>query len=209
MPIIDISPPVGSASPVWPGDTAYAASVHWPMAEGSPVVVHRFTTTPHVGAHADAPAHFRGDGASIDAVPLEPYLGACQVVHCLGPTGPVVTLAEVRTALDRTPGAVAPRLLIRTYASFPMAWRDDFPGLDPQVPAWLAGQGGMLVGTDCASLDPMRSTAMAAHHAAADHGIAILENLCLDQAPEGRYELVALPLRLVGLDASPVRAVLR
>ena len=121
----------------------------------------------------------------------------------------MVTLAEVRAALDRTPGPVAPRLLIRTYASFPTAWRDDFPGLDPEVPAWLAGQGGVLVGTDCASLDPMRSTAMAAHHAAADHGIAILENLCLDLAPEGRYELVALPLRLVGLDASPVRAVLR
>ncbi len=77
------------------------------------------------------------------------------------------------------------------------------------MPAWLAGQGGVLVGTDCASLDPMPSTAMAAHHAAADHGIAILENLCLDAAPEGRYELIALPLRLVGLDASPVRAVLR
>lgn len=209
MPIFDISPPVGPASPIWPGDTAYAASVHWPMADGSPVVVHRFTTTPHVGAHADAPAHFRPGDTTVDAVPLEPYLGPCQVVHCLAPAGPVVTLPEVRAALDRTPGPVAPRLLIRTYASFPSAWRDDFPGLDPHVPAWLAGQGGVLVGTDCPSLDPMSSTTMAAHHAAAEHGIAILENLCLDAVPEGRYELIALPLRLVGLDASPVRAVLR
>jgi arylformamidase len=207
--MIDISPPVGPDAPVWPGDTAYAAEVHWPMTDGSPVLVHRFSTTPHVGAHADAPAHFRRDGATINTVPLEPYLGSCQVVHCLRSTGPVVTLAQVQAAVDRVSGPVAPRLLIRTYASFPTKWRDDFPGLDPEVLAWLDGQGGVLVGTDCASLDPMRSTAMAAHHAAADHGIAILENLYLDAVPEGRYELVALPLRLVGLDASPVRAVLR
>ena len=207
--MIDISPPVGRHAPVWPGDTAYTASVHWPMTDGSPVAVHRFTTTPHVGAHADAPAHFRADGAAIDAVPLEPYLGPAQVVHCVDPSGPVVSLPDVRTALRRSSGPVAPRLLIRTYASFPTAWQDDFRGLDPELLGWLAGQGGVLMGTDAASLDPMRSTAMAAHQAAADHGIAILENLYLDDAPEGRYELIALPLRLVGLDASPVRAVLR
>lgn len=207
--MIDISPPVGPDAPVWPGDTAYAAEVHRPMADGSPVVVHRVTTTPHVGAHADAPAHFLADGATIEAVPLEAYVGPCQVVHCLGPGGPVVTLADVRAALHRAPGPVAPRLLIRTYAEFPTTWVDDFPGLAPEVLGWLAGEGGVLVGVDTASLDPMGSTAMAAHRAAAAYGIVILENLRLDDAPEGRYELIALPLRLVGLDASPVRAVLR
>lgn len=209
--MIDISPPVGPDAPVWPGDTPYQAEVHWPMADGSPVVVHRFATTPHVGAHADAPAHFLPGGATIDAVSLEPYVGPCQVVHCLsGPSPrPVVTLAEVRAALARTPGPVAPRLLIRTYRDFPATWVDDFPGLAPDVPAWLSDQGGVLVGVDTASLDPRTSTAMAAHRAAAAHGLAILENLKLDQVAEGRYELIALPLRLAGLDASPVRAVLR
>ncbi len=207
--MIDISPPVGPGAPVWPGDTAYAAAMHWPMADGSPVVVHRITTTPHVGAHADAPAHFLPDGATIDAVPLEAYVGPCQVVHCLGPGRPLVTLAEVQAACPRTAGPVAPRLLIRTYAASPAAWVDDFPGLAPEVLEWLAGEGGVLVGVDTASLDPMRSTAMAAHRAAAAYGIAILENLRLDEVAEGRYELIALPLRLVGLDASPVRAVLR
>ena len=207
--MIDISPPVGPGAPVWPGDTAYAADVHWPMADGSPVVVHRMTTTPHVGAHADAPAHFLPDGASIGAVPLEAYVGPAQVVHCIGAPRPVVTLAELRAALDRTPGPIAPRLLIRTYAEFPTSWVDDFPGLAPEVLEWLADEGGVLVGTDCASLDPMVSTTVDAHRTAARRGLAILENLRLDDAPEGRYELIALPLRLVGLDASPVRAVLR
>jgi arylformamidase len=209
--VIDISPPVGPGAPVWPGDTAYAAEVHWPMADGSPVSVHRLTTTPHIGAHADAPAHFLAGGASIDTVPLEAYVGPCSVVHCRpGPDPrPLVTLAEVRAALARTPGPVAPRLLIRTYDVFPTTWVGDFPGLAPEVLGWLAGQGAVLVGVDTASLDPMDSTAMAAHRAAAAYGIAILENLRLDDAPEGRHELIALPLRLVGLDASPVRAVLR
>ena len=206
--MIDISPPVGPAAPVWPGDTAYAAEVHWPMADGSPVVVHRVTTTPHVGAHADAPAHFLADGATIDTVPLEAYVGPCQVVHCLT-RAPLVTLDQVQEALGRTPGPVAPRLLIRTYAESPTAWDDDFLGLAPDLLDWLADEDGVLVGTDCASLDPMRSTTMDAHHTAARRGLAILENLRLDDAPEGRYELIALPLRLVGLDASPVRAVLR
>ena len=205
--MIDISPPVGPAAPVWPGDTAYAAEVHWPMADGSPVAVHRITTTPHVGAHADAPAHFLPGGASIDAVPLEAYVGPCQVVHCLGAAGPVITLDQVRNQIGA--GPAAERLLVRTYAAFPTRWDDGFPGLAPDLLDWLADQGGVLVGTDCASLDPMRSTTMDAHHTAARRGLAILENLRLDEVPEGRYELIALPLRLVGLDASPVRAVLR
>ena len=74
---------------------------------------------------------------------------------------------------------------------------------------WFGGEGGVLIGVDTASLDPMRSSTMDAHRAAAAYGIAILENLRLDGVAEGPYELVALPLRLVGMDASPVRAVLR
>ena len=139
------------------------------MADGSPVVVHRFATTPHVGAHADAPAHFLpGRRHHRRRARSTPYVGPCQVVHCLsGPSPrPVVTLAEVRAALARTPGPVAPRLLIRTYRDFPATWVDDFPGLAPEVPAWLAGQGGVLVGMDTASLDPRPSTAWRAHQAA-------------------------------------------
>jgi arylformamidase len=206
--ILDISPPVGPASPVWPGDTAYTADVHWPRSGSSPVLVHRLSTTPHVGAHADAPSHFLAEGPSIDAVSLEAYLGPCQVLDCR-PVGHLISLDRVRTALGRVPGPVAPRLLLRSYDAFPSTWVDSFPGLAPEVLDWFAGEGGLLVGVDTASLDPMRSTTMDAHRTAAAHGIAILENLRLDGVAEGRYELVALPLPLEGLDASPVRAVLR
>ena len=217
--IIDISPPVGPDSPVWPGDTAYAAEVHWPRSDASPVLVHRFSTTPHVGAHADAPSHFLPEGPSIDAVPLEAYLGPCLVLDCR-PVGAQITLDRVRAALDRVvdprgsggvpPGEnTPPRLLLRTYDMYPDVWVDSFPGLAPEVLEWFAGEGGVLVGVDIASLDPMDSTTMDAHRVAARHRIAILENLRLDRVAEGRFELIALPLPLVGLDASPVRAVLR
>ena len=206
--ILDISPPVGRASPVWPGDTAYAAEVHWPRSDVSPVLVHRFTTTPHIGAHADAPSHVLPEGDSIDAVPLDAYLGPGLVLDCR-PAGSLITLDQVLAGLERCATPMAPRLLLRTYDVCPEVWVDSFPGLDPEVLHWFTGQGGVLVGVDTASLDPMRSTTMDAHRAAAGYGIAILENLRLDQVTEGAYELIALPLRLVGLDASPVRAVLR
>ena len=155
------------------------------MAEGSPVVVHRFTTTPHVGAHADAPAHFRRDGASIDAVPLEPYLGPCQVVHCLGRTGPVVTLAEVQGAGPDSrigrPSAADPDVRVLPDG---VAGRLPRPGPPRCWPGWPA-KAAYWSGRTAPRWTRCASTAMAAHHAAADHGIAILENLCLDAVAGG------------------------
>ena len=206
--LIDISPPIGPGSPVWPGDVAYAQQTHWPMADGSPVSVSHFTTTAHIGAHADAPAHFAPDGVPIGEVGLDAYLGPCQVINCPSDRPrSMIELAEVRAAVGGRP--LAPRLLIRTYAEFPTRWDDHFPGLAADVLHWFAGQGGVLIGTDAASLDPMSSKDLTAHQAAYRHRIAILENLLLDHVPEGEYELIALPLKLMIMDASPVRAVLR
>lgn len=73
----------------------------------------------------------------------------------------------------------------------------------------LASAGVVLIGTDAPSVDPFDSTTLAAHHALIRSGIAILENLLLDDVPPGEYELIALPLKLMELDGSPVRAILR
>ncbi|MBP7580881.1 MAG: cyclase family protein, partial [Vogesella sp.] len=88
-------------------------------------------------------------------------------------------------------------------------WDADFPGIDPAAIDWLASQGVLLIGVDTASLDPSHSKSLAAHHAVARHGMAILENLVLDTVAPGDYELIALPLKLMQSDASPVRAILR
>ena len=89
------------------------------------------------------------------------------------------------------------------------AWRADFTAVEAGAIAILAERGVRLIGVDAPSLDPEDSKSMDAHHAVQAADMRILEGLVLDEVPPGDYELIALPLRLVGLDSSPVRAVLR
>jgi arylformamidase len=202
--IWDISPTISAGIPVWPGDTPFDASPTWEIRDGCPVHVSRMTMTTHLGAHTDAPSHYDPLGPSIDAVGLAPYLGPCRVIHCVGV--PLVRPQDVEGHLDSAP----PRILFRTYASAPQnAWDPDFPAIAPETIALLAARGVILVGTDAASLDPQDSKSLDAHHAVRRHGMAILEGVVLDAVPPGDYELIALPLKLAGMDASPVRAILR
>lgn len=206
--LYDISPSLTTGMPVWPGDTPFQSHPHWVLEAGCPVNVARLTLSPHSGAHADAPSHYLANGMPIGAVALQPYLGVCRVVHCLLP-GLQISLAMLQAVLADT-GPLPPRILLRTYERFPHErWDADFPGIDPAAIDWLASQGVLLIGVDTASLDPSHSKSLAAHHAVARHGMAILENLVLDTVAPGDYELIALPLKLMHSDASPVRAILR
>lgn len=201
----DISPPVDPATPVWPGDTPVSVDRVWRMEAGSPVNVARLTLSPHTGAHADAPLHYDADGAAIGAVPLDAYLGPCRVIHCIG-ASPVVRPAHIAAALDGVP----PSVLLRTYAQAPAAqWDPNFCAVAPDTVDLLADLDVQLIGIDTPSLDPKASKTMDAHRRIRARGMAILEGLVLDDVPAGDYELIALPLRLATLDASPVRAVLR
>jgi arylformamidase len=204
MPLWDISPPVSAASPVFPGDTAYAQQWAARIAPGCPVNVSAITLSPHVGAHADAPLHYDEQGAAIGAVDLEPYLGLCRVIHAIG-RGPLVEWTHLEHALADLP----PRVLVRTYARQPEGWDPDLPAFAPQTVERLADRGVMLIGIDTASIDPAASKGLPSHQVIRRRGLRVLENLVLDDVPEGDYELIALPLKLVSADASPVRAVLR
>jgi arylformamidase len=102
------------------------------------------------------------------------------------------------------------RVLFRTYERFPHeAWVSEFVAVDPATIDRLAARGVVLIGLDSPSLDPETSKTMDAHHAVRRAEMRVLEGLVLDDVPPGQYELIALPLPLKGLDASPVRAVLR
>jgi arylformamidase len=201
----DISPPIQPATPVWPGDTPVAVERVWRMEAGSPVNVARLTLSPHTGAHADAPLHYDAEGAPIGEVALDTYLGPCRVIHCIGAT-PVVTPEQVAALLSDVP----PRVLLRTYAQAPLdAWDPDFCAVAPETVDLLAASGVRLIGIDTPSVDPQDSKTMDAHKRIRAHQMAILEGLVLDAIAPGDYELIALPLKFVTLDASPVRAVLR
>jgi arylformamidase len=203
-PLWDISPTISAELPVWPGDTRFAASATWQIGDGCPVHVSRMTMTTHLGAHTDAPSHYDPAGASIEAVGLQPYIGPCRVIHCIGVR--TVEPAHIAPALDGTP----PRVLLRTYERSPQgAWDSTFPAISPAAIDLMAARGVLLVGTDAASLDPQDSKTLDAHHAVRAHRMAILEGVVLDDVAPGDYELIALPLKLAGMDASPVRAILR
>lgn len=200
----DISPTISAGIPVWPGDTPFQAAATWEIKDGCPVHVSRMTMTTHLGAHTDAPCHYDPSGAAIDQVDLYRYIGPCRVVHCIGTA--LVQPEHFTGKLDGVP----PRVIVRTYERAPQqGWDPAFPAIAPATIALLASRGVLLIGTDAASLDPQDSKSLDAHHAVRTHGMSILEGVVLDDVPEGDYELVALPLKLAGLDASPVRAILR
>ncbi|MCW5639768.1 MAG: arylformamidase [Rubrivivax sp.] len=200
----DISPPVHAGSPVFPGDSRYAQGWSARIGPGCPVNVATLTLSPHTGAHADAPLHYDEAGAAIGAVDLAPYIGGCRVIHAIG-CGPLVQWAQLEPHLDGVP----PRVLVRTYARQPTGWDPALAAFAPQALERLADLGVTLIGIDTASIDPADSKALPSHQVARRRGLRVLENLLLDDVPAGDYELIALPLKLMAADASPVRAVLR
>ena len=201
--IWDISQTLRPGLPVWPGDTDFAFERTWKMEDGSPVNVGRMTMSTHSGTHADAPLHYAADGLDAAAMELDPYIGACLVIDARGVSG------EVDVA-DLPHIESADRVLFRTWDAFPHDdWRSDWLPIAPETIEWLAMQGVKLIGTDAPSLDPQESKEMAAHNAVLKHDMRILEGLVLDDVPEGRYELIALLLKVGGGDAGLCRAILR
>ena len=204
----DISRALRGELAPWPGDTPFAYRLTWRMADGAPVNVGAVTMGMHNGTHADAPLHYQADGASIDALDPAIFVGPARVVDVSG-AGFSITRDHLSTALDGRREGIA-RLLLKTGA-----WPDDaqfparIPTLAPDVPAWLAERGVRLLGLDVPSVDAIDSKDLPVHHALAAVNILILESLDLSLVPEGVYELIALPLKIAGGDASPIRAVLR
>jgi arylformamidase len=202
----DISPPVHADSPVFPGDARYEQRWGATIAPGCPVNVSTITMSPHTGAHADAPLHYDGDGVAIGELDLAPYLGPCRVIHAIG-VAPLVQWQHIAHAVD---DRLPPRVLVRTYECMPIAtWDGALAAYAPETIERLADLGVTLVGIDTASIDPASSKSLDSHQVIRRRGLRVLENLVLDDVPEGDYELIALPLKLVTADASPVRAILR
>jgi len=198
--IYDLSPPLSPRIAVWPGDVPFTREVTTPP-DGT--TFSSIRTTLHLGSHADAPLHMVAGAPAIDEVPLETWIGPCQVVEArVSPRG------RVRLE-DLAEPPSAPRVLLKTGTFGSRERFDDaFAGLDPELAPALAARGVVLVGIDTPSVDPYDDHAYTAHRALVAAGVCWLEGLVLADVPPGRYELSALPLRIEGGDGSPVRAVL-
>lgn len=202
--IYDISPAITSKLPVWPGDTPFSSEVLLDLGKGDSVTLSTVRTTVHLGAHADAPMHYGLDAPAIGERSLHYYLGSCQVIAVEVERGRRIVPSDIKVPIE------AERVLLKT-GTFPdyQNWNTDFAALSAEVVDYFHQKGVILVGIDTPSVDLMDSQDLAAHKQILAHDLAVLEGLVLTEVPAGVYELIALPLKLMGLDGSPVRAVLR
>jgi len=192
----DISIALGPGTPEWPGDTPYSCRWTQQLARGDTVNLSAVTTSPHVGTHADAPLHVQDGWPPSDALPVGVFAGPAVVC----------SLDRLDTLSDRR----VERLLLHTGASIAGgAFPADWPALTVRQIEALLAQGLRLLGVDAPSVDARHSTALEVHHALFAGGGYNLENLDLHDVRDGDYDLVALPLKVIGLDAAPVRAALR
>lgn len=203
--IYDISPLLHEDTAVWPGEERLQRRMLTSRRQGDALNTCALRAGSHLGAHADAPSLLQSDAGSAEQLPLLPYLGPCQLVRIRVAPNTAITpahLAEV--AIDES------RLLIDTGTfNGDGPFRVDFASLTPESVEHLIARGVRTLGWDGPSVDAYASQDMRAHAVCFAKKLALLEGLVLWKVPVGRYELIALPLKLRGFDASPVRAVLR
>lgn len=211
MKIIDISRALTADLAPWPGDTPFSFTTVLRIPQGASVNLGRITMSLHNGSHADARFHFEEDGWRMEAAPLEAYLGPAVVVDLshkfVGESMPEMTVEDL--VKHEAAMREAPRVLLKTNV-----WRDSahfperIPTIASDVPAWLQARGVKLLGFDVPSVDAIDSKDLPNHHALGAAGICIVESIDLSAVEEGRYQFAALPLKIVGGDGAPVRAVL-
>lgn len=206
--IYDISQTIRTGIPVWPGDKEFSLTRTWTIEPGCPVNVSEIAMSTHTGSHADSRLHFDDKGVDCAETALDAYIGHATLIDLSDavPSGALVEPHHLEAALPKT----VERVLIKLFKTFPHdGWDADFPAISPEAIHLLAARGCRLIGLDVPSLDPQESKTLDAHFAVDATGMAILEGLVFDDVPPGKYELIALPLKIEGADGSPVRAVLR
>lgn len=202
--IYDISPKIHSKTPIFPGDIPFSRKIHQNFNEGKSYSLSSIESTLHIGAHIDAPSHFSSQGRSIDEIPLENFLGPCQVLHISSKNCRKIELEDIQGQTLK-----APRLLFATRSlSSSESWTSNFHSFSIGLIRHLAKKKVITLGIDTPSVDNANSTTLEVHHEMNKHGMMILEGLLLSHVPEGLYHLIALPLNIQKAEASPVRAIL-
>lgn len=211
--LIDISQPVTSRNGHFPGDTPFQRQTVLTVADTQVLNLNAFTMSPHIGTHADAPLHIAGNPHSdwgkdgIGSLPLTPFIGPATVVD-VSPWEEPLTLDRIQDHLPDS-GEIPKRLLIKTLSrQNPEAFSPPYASLSPELCKTLVSWGCVLVGVDGHSIDPVDSKTLTAHHILQQGGLCWLENLDLSRVSTGNYFLFAPPVKLLEMEAAPVRAVL-
>jgi arylformamidase len=207
-PIIDISLPLHFKMPKWPGSEGIKIHRSKRLEVGDKVNNSKLECDVHIGTHVDAPLHFIEDGSTVEALPLNLLIGPAVVAAI--PEAKVVT-AKHLASIGLPPKTE--RLLLRTrnsdlWASNVTEFREDYTALTADAAQWLVDREIGLVGIDYLSIQ-IFSDPPATHEILLKGKVVILEGLNLADVKPGKYELICLPIRLVGTEGAPARALLR
>lgn len=210
MPFIDISVPISSRVPTWPGNPPVVIEPVRRIAAGGSSNLSRLSLGTHTATHVDAPRHFLPDGAGADELRLCDLVGPCEVLD-MGEAAPGqgVTAALLARVAGVTP---LPRVLLKTRNAILWDGRpfsQEFVHLTPDAAEWLVTRGVRVVGIDYLSVERFKLPGAPVHHALLGAGVIIIEGLNLAHVAPGRYELICLPLLVEGADGAPARVILR
>jgi arylformamidase len=205
--IIDISVPLKTEMPVWPGSKGFKLYRTMNLEAGDEANVSQLDTDVHIGTHVDAPCHFLQEATAVEDLSLDILMGPAYVAHL--PEVKAVTAANLE-ALNLPPKAT--RLLLHTtnsqlWANNVTEFNKDFVALTADASQWLADKGIRLIGVDYLSVQRYYDSTLT-HEILLEAGIIILEGLNLTNVAPGMYRLICLPIKLVGSDGAPARAVL-
>lgn len=203
MSWIDITVELSENVEEWPGDTPFSFETPVTKEMSGSVNIGKITTSTHIGTHVDAPFHFDNDGATIETLDVNRYIGDATVIEVVGKD-------EINKSDLEAHSINGTILLIKTQAApdksvFP----SEVPTLTLDAVSYLADKGIKLFGIDVPSVDLVNSKTLNIHHALHAQDIMIIENIVLDAVIPGVYDFIALPLKIKGADGSPVRAVIR
>ncbi len=206
MKLIDVTVPLDANLPTYPGNTPFTLEPIKRIGQGGSSNVSSMHLSAHAGTHVDAPRHFFDNGAGTEALALDMLIGRTRVIEI-----------GSRKAIDA--GALAAtdvsedlRVLIKTPNS--RLWGSStfdpkYAGLAESGARYLVDHGIKVVGVDYLSVEEFKKPGAPAHHVLLGAGVIIIEGLNLRDVDPGVYDMMCLPLRLVGSDGAPARVVLR
>lgn len=207
MSIIDISVPLRKEMPVWPGSIDYIHEQTMSFAKGDQCIISNMQIDMHMGTHIDAPLHFLKDGDSVEKLPLDLFCGPVYVVDLTH----AEMIGEKELSALRLPDKVE-RIIFKTKNSFTLWEKNEFDrnfvALTADGAKWLVKKGIKMVGNDYLSVQRFNDSPEV-HHVLLGAGIGVLEGIVLGHVEPGEYELICLPLKIVGAEGAPARAALR
>jgi len=204
---LDISVPVRTGMVHWPGDPPVDIRRIKSIGKDSSCNLTHMSLGAHTGTHMDAPLHFLPEGDAMETVPLDAVIGPCRVLELRHPTA--ITVEELRPYRLRA----GERILCKTRNSA-RAWKSDafdteFVHIPKATAQYLADRRIRTIGVDYLSVGGYKKDGRETHQILLGAKVWIIEGLNLARIKPGRYDLICLPLKLVGADGAPARAVLR